>query len=80
MLERKQVGIDAKGEPIMADYVLDGNLYFKVVENLQDIVGNDNLMPAALQNLTPKHTLSDHNSEEGPNKRQHGVIRELQRT
>jgi len=32
VLERKQVGIDAKGEPIMAYYVLDGNLYFKVVE------------------------------------------------
>ncbi len=37
MLERKQVCLDANGEAIMADYVLDGNLYFKVVENKKTI-------------------------------------------
>jgi hypothetical protein len=34
VVERKQVGVDKQGEPIMLDCVLDATLYFRVLEKI----------------------------------------------
>jgi hypothetical protein len=34
VVERKQVGVDETGKPIMVDCILDATLYFRVVEKI----------------------------------------------